>query len=803
MFKNYLKIAFRGYLRNRQFTVLILLSLISGLFVAYMGMAYIRFETGYERFHNDSENIYRLVRTYRSQDYSIIGFPSWSDSSPQDQVLQSETLKSSMGVKDVTQFIISPYSEFIKAGEKQIASSDILSTNTPAGFVQMFSWQAKLGTLENFSSGNKKILLSASLAEKLFGAGFQTQDALIGSLILVGADPYELAAVIEDVPANTHFGFNLALSTDQINYWGSRVYVQVDPLAIPEEVEKQSNATILSFNPRLAKDGLYGGHFLQPIKDIHLNSNILYESKTPGNKQYISLIGFFAILIVLITLFNYANLTLAIKSKAGKSIGVRKAIGAQSKTIAFQFFLEGILLSLISIPFVAVLVSLSVPYFNVLMGTAISPNLFSDPFTFMGLIALAIAIGFLASLIPALYLGMKSVVSLFKGDLNQLNFQTFFGRKYMIISQLVILIGLSSVSLLISKQIEFVKKKDVGYKKEGLLFAYTSQENLGFFQQKLRQIPGVLAVGNGSSFGIQTFNQGTYSLEGLEMVFDDSNQLYLDQEGLKAYEIQSTLTEIPLGRLTLINKTAAEKFAKVKGVLPEDLIGTQVITEPEYTNEETGQSGIPFTIAGIFEDIHLFSLHERMEPYFLTVQESLVMDGRSIVSYDPAKEKEVVAAVESVYAELKESFPLELEFLSENLESLYQQDNRTADLLFYFNAIAVFLAGIGIIGVTLFLTLARRKEIGIRKVLGASALSIVRGTSKEYIGMVGLALLIAWPLAHWAADSWLSNFAYRISIQHWVFVLVGIITLMVVSILVGTVAYKAAQENPVESLKTE
>ena len=803
MLKSNLKIAFRGYLRNKKFTVLILLSLISGLFVAYLGLSYIRFETGYESFHSNSDNIYRLIRTYRSQDYSVIGFPSWSDSSPTEQAIQVDGLKTTAGVQDLVQFYIAPASEFISAGDNQIPSAGILSTNTPAGFVSMFSWETRLGSLANFASGTKKIILTSTLADKIFGDGYERREALIGSEILVGENSYELAAIIADVPANSHFDFRLAVSTDQIDYWGSRVYIQKKSSADPANLQTQVNKAFASFNPRLAQDELYAGHYLQPITSIHLDSNVLYESKAPGNSYYISLIGFFTILILFISLFNYANLTLAIKSKEGKSIGVRKAMGARNRMIAFQFFLEGVLLSLLAIPFVGILVSLLAPGFNSLMGTTIATNILTDFGNLAGVIGLAVLIGVLASITPVIYLGMRKVVSLFKEDWKQPAFQTFPVRKYMIIGQLIILIGISSISLLVSNQLKFVSEKELGYKKDGILFAYTSEDKIDYFQQKLNQIPGVLAVGKGSSFGIQVFNQGTYQLEGVEEVFDDSNQLYLNQEAVKAYDLKTTLNEIPSGRFTLINRTAAERFATIKGVSAEELIGTQIITEPEYTDPETGISGFPFTIDGIFEDIHLFSLHERMDPYFLTISDRLVMNGRSIVSYDPNLEAEVLKAVEAVYAELKEPYPLEVEFLSSNLNSLYQQDRRTADLLLYFTIIAVFLAGLGIIGVTIFLTLAKRKEIGIRKVLGASAFSIVKASTTEYIIMVGIALIIAWPVAYWASDVWLSNFAYRIEISQLIFPFIGLAIFGFVIILVGFIAYGAAQENPVRSLKTE
>lgn len=803
MLKNNFKIAIRSYIRNRKFTSLNLLSLIIGLFVAYIGISYISFERSYDSFHENSDNIYRLARTYRAQDYSVIGFPNWSDGSAEEQLRQAQVFKSSPGIEEVTQFILSPYTEYIQFEENQIQNDGILTTNTAEGFVKMFTWEPVLGTLDNFSFGSNKVLLTASVAEKLFGPDFISQRNLINSSIQIGGESYELAAIINNVPVNSHFDFEVALSNERIDYWGSRIYLQTNENSDFQEVQEQLNRTIADFNPRLAKDELYTAHFLQPITSIHLNSNILYETKTPGNRNYITLISFFAGFILIITLFNYANLTLAIKSKESKTIGVRKAMGAQNSMIVGQFLMEGVLLSFIAIPFVGILISLVIPQFNNLMGTSISNNLINEPVIFVTLVGLAIVIGLLASISPAIYLGLRGAVGLFKEDLKQHAFQQFPIRKYLVISQFVILIAITSVSFFISKQLQFVEGKDLGFKKEGILYAYSSPENIEIFQQKLRQIPGVIAVGSGSSFGLPTFNQLTYKVEGVETVFDDSNQLYLDFEAFKAYELKTTLTEIPTSRVTLINRTAAEKFAAIKGISTEELIGSQIITEPEYTNEETGQIGFPFTIAGIFEDINLFSLHERVDPYFLTLSESVEMNGRSIVSYYPENTSEVLTAVNSIYGELNEPFPLELEYLSENVEKLYTQDRKTADLLFYFNVIAVILASLGIIGITIFLTFARKKEIGIRKVLGASVLSIIQSSTKEYLVLIGIAFFIAWPIAFYASNSWLSNFAYRIEINQLVFLAVGFITFAFTAVLVGTIAYQAALKNPVQSLKND
>ncbi|MFC3881750.1 FtsX-like permease family protein [Algoriphagus namhaensis] len=803
MWLNNLKIAFRGFARNKTFTLLNLLSLMAGLFVAYVGISYLSFEKSYDQFHADSENIYRLARSYRSQDYSVIGFPNWNGTEAQTQLDQAEILKSATGVTEVTQFITSPYTEFITSDQKEIGAEGILTTNTPAAFIKMFTWRPILGELEAFATGSKKLILTHSLAENLFGTNYRYDESIINSAIKIANEDYVLAAVIKDVPKNSHFDFNLALSENRLDYWGSRIYVQSAQGVSLDVLNQGVNEAFAGFNPQLAADPLYKGHFLQPIESIHLESNILYELKQPGNKTYILLISFFAFFILIISIFNYANLTLAIKSKEGKSIGVRKAMGAQNSSIAAQFLFEGVLLALIALPLTGILIAFLISPFNDLMGVEVASNIFLEPSVLLILVSLAVLVGLLAGLSPAIYLGMQGTISLFKSSIQEKSFQQFTVRKYLVISQFVILIGISSVSVFITQQMNFVENKDLGFRRDGIVYVETSPDKLDVFQQSLRQIPGVIQVGNGSSFGLEPFNQGTYKIEGSETIFDDSNEIYLDFEAFEAYEIESSLSEVPKSRTTLINRTAAEKLAAFLGVNIEELIGKEIVTEPEYVDEESGQVGFPFTIAGIFEDIHLFSLHEKVAPYFLTLSESVRMGGQSIISYNTNSEVAVLQAIEREYAKLEESFPLELQFLKDNVQQLYEQDKQTATLVFYFNVIAIFAAALGIIGVTIFLTVARTKEIGIRKVLGASVFSIVKSSTREYMLLVLIAFVLAVPLGYLAVSTWLANFAYRIAINPLIFFGVGALVLIFTAGVVGSIAFNAAQANPVNSIKAE
>ncbi|MBC7867771.1 MAG: hypothetical protein H7X88_09575, partial [Gloeobacteraceae cyanobacterium ES-bin-316] len=251
-----------------------------------------------------------------------------------------------------------------------------------------------------------------------------------------------------------------------------------------------------------------------------------------------------------------------------------------------------------------------------------------------------------------------------------------------------------------------------------------------------------------------------------------------------------------------INRTAAQTFAKIKKIRIEDLIGTDIITEPEYINER-GEAGIPFTIDGVFEDINLFSLHEKIEPYFIIVSEKVRMDGKTIIAHDKKDTEKLMSAISKVHKELNEQEPLQLEFLSENLDALHKQDMQTARLLFYFNLVAVLLCVLGIIGMTFFLVTARTKETGIRKILGASVYSIVNSSVKEYIVFILIATVIAWPIAYYTAHTWLAEFAYRIEVKQTVFVLVAFCTFLLTSFIVSLITYKASTVNPVKSLRNE
>ncbi|MEO2062798.1 MAG: FtsX-like permease family protein [Christiangramia sp.] len=804
MFRNYLKTGFRNLKGNLTFTLLNILSLVIGSLVVYLAIGYLNFENSYDRFHENSEDLYRVVRTQRSQDYATIGFAEWSQTSAEDQLRQIQVFKEINGVEDASQFIISNEPEFLRYKNIDLEQDDVLITNTPESFSEMFSWRVLSGSLKNFSTIKNSVIINESTAKKITSGSIQE---LINQTVEIADKHYTISAVIKDVPKNSHFDFQIAISEDQIPYWGSNLYLQLSENANPKTVLQQFNRDILKANPNLAESDTYKGHYLQKITDIHLNSNILYELKTPGNPTYIYLISAFGILIILITLFNYTNFTIAIKTKQSRTIGIRKVLGASNKAIAVQFLMEAILLVFFTLPVLVLCLILVLPEFNRFMKVGLASNPLFDLNAMTTILLMLILFGILASIAPIIILAPKKIPGLFKDKLNDKKFETFSIRKFLIISQIAILIGVSSVSYFMYQQITYIQDKDLGFQKDGVLYAYSSPESLELFQQELKSIPEITYVGNGSIFGIEQFNQLEYKLEGQETIFDDSNQFYLDYEAIKAYDLKTNLSQSIFEKndrknRTLINKSAAERFSEIKGIRIEELIGTKVITEPSYQNED-GSYGIPFTIDGFYEDINAFSLKESIKPYFITVSDRVRMGGTSIISYNPDQTERVIRKIKKAYANLDNSYPLKIEFLDKKYEQLHDQEVKTANLIFTLNAIAVILASIGITGISLLLIVGRKKEIGIRKVLGASVIQILRLSVREYGYFVLIGLLVSTPVAWWIIKKWLNNFAYSISIQPWVFMIAALLVLILSGLIVSIVSYKAALTNPVKSLKTE
>jgi putative ABC transport system permease protein len=534
----------------------------------------------------------------------------------------------------------------------------------------------------------------------------------------------------------------------------------------------------------------------------------LYELKPRGNVGYLYIIGLIAMVILLITISNYTNLSVVMNAGRAREIGMRKVFGAADSQVAGQFVLEAVLLSLLTLPLVLLGLWWLIPRFNQLMGVEIQRTILGGSGLLAPVLGIVLMIGLLSSIYPALFLARTRVQGLFKGRLIQDAGGKITTRKVIVTLQFMLLISLCSLTLFINRQLTYIQDKDLGYRKEGILYVNLNADSSRFstFRNEMLRLPEVTAVGTGTPMGRSPYNQLTYRLNGTEEVFDDAHNIYMDYQAIAQMDIQTSIPEYIANpdaapaRLVLINSTLANKLSNRFGLSEAELIGKTITQEPEYTNEETGVVGFPYLIAGTFEDVHMFSLRERVDPMFLTVFKEPRYVYWASLSYQDVSPAKILARVEERYQTLGMDQDFVHAFLDENLTELYMEESRVATLSNYLSLLAIIMAVIGLIALTAYLTTLRRKEIGIRKILGASHLDILRRFNLEYLPLLGVAMLIAVPITWWGVAWWLKGFAYRISIEPLVFLLAGLIVLLITGIAVSLVTLRAAGAIPASVL---
>jgi putative ABC transport system permease protein len=445
------------------------------------------------------------------------------------------------------------------------------------------------------------------------------------------------------------------------------------------------------------------------------------------------------------------------------------------------------------------------------MGTGLTADFPGSGRLWLLLASLAVSIGLIASLYPAFYLARRRVLHLFRGRFARDGEGGIGTRKLIITAQFVLLIGLCSLALLVNRQMRFIQNKDLGYRKENVLYVNLNADSsrLETFRELVAALPEVESVGVGSPMGGTPYNRTTYKLSGTDQTFDDAYNIDFDYRGARLMDIETSVPqylenpERAPDQLVLINRTLAERLKNRFGLTDAELIGQTLIQEPEYTDEQTGEVGFPYPIAGTFEDLNMFSLRERVDPTFLTLYKRPRYAYWAMIAYRNATPAEMVARVKAEYDRLELDQAFQHAFLTENLEELYREERRISTLSTYFSLLAFLTAVIGLVALTAYLTALKKKEIGIRRILGASQLDILRRFNREYVSLVGVALLIAAPLAWLGVSRWLEGFAYRIDINPLIFLLAAGITLIVTVIAVSVVTLRAARAIPARVLSQE
>lgn len=813
MYNNYFKIAFRNILHRKQFTAINLVGLSIGISAVLLIGLYLQHEWAYDQSTPDHERIYRIGMHKRDQFYANAPFGDAHQTTAADQVRMVNYLRALDAVESAACVVPSNSGvnglqrTFIQVNNKEFIQEKFHFTNTGKDFLAIFQQDFLMGNADAAFTDYHQVLITESMAERYFGSSWQ-QEPILGQPFRFShfdSLDYEIVGVITDPPNNVHYDFEIVMYLPKVTGWGAYTYIKTKPGASIDEIRQTANKDIDVFLPGFSKNELFKGLTSIPLTKIHFAKDLIYELKPVANEAYLRIFGLIAFVILLIIWTNYTNLSIAMYADRQKELGMRKVMGARGLDISFQLMVEAILLTMLCLPFVWLILQTGLPFANAFLGWNISNNLLYSLPTVLTLLGILLLTGLFSGLYPALIYGQKSMVNLFGATLagkpgrRLLNF-----RNSLVTIQFTLLIGLLSITWFIHQQMNFISQKDLGFKKEGIVF-FNMHGGDPYQQLKtsLEQLPEIEAIGAGMRPGREMYNQLTYKLQGTDHIFNDATTAYPDPDMFKILGLTcAACNKLKEGkkRILVINQTAAKQIAATNNLTIEQLIGQTVILEPEYENEENG-FGFPHVIEGIIDDYIFFNLKYPTSPLFMHVSPRPNWGTEMVIKVNTNNWPRTISKIEAAYKEVDPFQPFSIRFLDKHIESLYESEQQAGYFMTGLSLVAIILALMGLAGIVSYIAFNRQKEIGIRKVFGASQKDILWMMNKDFVVLMLVAVLIATPFALYLTKQWLTNFAYSIVVNPLIVILSGVIALGLVLVVVTWQSRKAMEKNPIDTLK--
>ena len=805
MIRNYLKIALRNIIKRKIYSAINIAGLAVGLAVVILISLFLNDELSYDRFHEDSEDIYRIAW--------MSGNPQTRTPHPMAQALVRDfpEVEAAVSLSPLWGPGLTVRTFSIKSPEKSSWNDEKNILSVDSTFFDVFSFNLISGNKSKILRNVGGLVISQSMAKKYFGI-----DDPIGKQLAIDSDEQLLMVegVFEDVPDNSHFHFDFLVS-----------YVTMKAFA-PEESEfyewvdfghfnyikltKGANSQLLE-DKLLAWAGGYldwdeqtfqelassNSHFgLQPITDIHLKSGIRWELEPNGNISYVYIMSAAAIFILLIACFNFMNLSTAKSMERANEVGVRKSFGAERSQLYYQFLGESILLSLFSAILASFIVEIILPFFNYFTGKSLHFPL-SDPVTIIFLFGGSFIVGVLAGLFPAAYLsGMKPAL-IMKGKYSSSGKgQTL--RKVLVILQFTISMFLIAGSITIISQLNFLKNMDLGFNKEEVivipLHSQELRERFVTIQSELNKIEGVENVSAASNIPGKQFNQNPIYLKE-----NPENRVDVAQSFVE-YEMLNTLgltikngRNFDKNRPVDVRNSFIVNEATIVALSLENPIGSEIVLDADGDLIE-GE------IIGVVKDYNYLSLHEPIRPLIMQL---IPAYNHILVKLNTKNFEKTVEGINATMASLDNKHAFEFEFLDDTLSDQYQNESRISVVFGGFAILAIIIACLGLGGLAAINFSFRKKEIGIKKVLGASAYTLVLNLLREYTFMVLISIAISAPFYWVVVSNWLQNFTYRIPINPIVFLLSGLVLLVISWITLSYLTFNTIRANPINALKEE
>ncbi|WP_424962516.1 ABC transporter permease [Ekhidna sp.] len=804
MISNYYKVSMRNILRNKTFSFLNISGLSVGIASCILILIYVNNELSYDTYNSNYENTYRVIHNYGSDDEE----PEDWDSLPttEYQVWGNAPVAPAMQqffpeVDKVFRFTSDSPWLFSYNGISN-SESDVLFADSTA--FDVFDWKIIAGNPKTALERPNTVVLTKRLAKKYFG----NENPIGKSIIMDNQDPYEVTGVVE-VPTNSHFTFNALISMSTFrnsrpqifDSWGYVDFYTYFTLKPGTSIEQLREKTADFLDKNFTSDFFYHIKF-EPLSDAYLHSDAGRQPGAAGSMSNIYIFTSVAIFILLIACINFMNLSTARSVERAKEVAIRKTIGSQRRTLIYQFLIEAILVTFIASIMAVILVFFGHSLLEMISGKTLPIDwLFSVQNVFIA-IGTILFIGIVAGSYPAFVLSTFKPISVLKGSFKTSS-KGIWLRKSLVILQFALSIILLAGAAVVSSQLDFLQRYDLGFNSEQVLvidFGYDSevQRKREYLKQQFLKHPDVEMVSVSRATPGDFFpNAGTGVADPIsgEITYKSPAIYEVDEDFIPTYQMtmvagRNFSDDFPLdsANALILNESAAKLFGYPD---PHDIIGQAF--------EQWGREG---KVIGVVEDFNYVSLHEDVEPLSIRFGTQFNVSVVS-VKLNSQNYSKTLSELESIWTKVVPHRPFDTRFADQNFDAQYESDERFGMIFSVFSTLAIFVACLGLFGLTIYSTAQRNKEIGVRKVLGASTGRIIALLSKDFIRLYIIALIISIPLSWYAMNSWLDGFAYRISLGFDVFAVSAVITLIVAFITMSFKTVNAALSNPVESLRDE
>ena len=786
MIKNYFKVAFRQLIKNKGYSFLNILGLSLGMACAMLILLWVNDEYQYNKFHKNYSRLYQVLenQSYEGKTYTFAALPGKFGPAIKQELPE---IKYSARADWGSRLLFS-------LGDKSIYERGHF---TDPDFLKMFSFKVLKGDTATLLTDPSSIIITDKMAEKFFG-----KEDPVGKTLKVNNDKsYTIAGVIEEPPLSSNIGFSWLASFkiyEEKNQWleswgnnGIQTFVELNKGTDP----KQLNKKLFNFITNKDTSGI-AKPFLLSINDWRLRNNFEEGKQTGGRIEFVRLFMIIAIIIIVIACINFMNLSTARSEQRAREVGVRKAMGAGRGMLIRQFFSESVLMAFSSMLIAALIVWLVLPLFNTLVEKKLSFAL-SNPVIWAGLPLMAFICGVLAGSYPSLYLSSFNPVTVFKGLRIGKNSAIVYVRKGLVVTQFVISIVLIISTIIIYRQIKHVKDRHLGYNKENVIMTSLNGDMSKHIPTLYNELMATGVVENAAASNGRLLNIGSSSSDFNWKGKMPNSELLVTMEWVSPQYIPAMGMKLKAGRnfyddiiRDSSNIIINETFAKIIG--KENPVG-DIITRDE---------GRKLTITGVVKDFVFNDMYRTPEPLILFCDTSNI--NQLLVKLKANQDvTKALAKVETVIKSSEPAYPFEYKFMDAEFDNLFKSEAVVGKLSRIFAFLAILISCLGLFGLAAYTAERRTKEIGIRKVLGATISNLIALLSKDFLRLVAIASVIAFPLAWWMMHKFLQGFAYRISIQWWVFAVAGLLAAFIALFTVSFQAVKAAIANPVKSLRTE